>query len=43
MMHPIVLGNGKPLFTGLSAPLNLKLVSVKTFASGAIGLTYQPV
>lgn len=43
VMHPIVLGRGKPLFTELSAPLNLKLVSAKTFASGAIGLTYQPV
>jgi dihydrofolate reductase len=40
-MHPIVLGSGKPLFKDLSHPLNLKLVSTKTFASGAIGLSYQ--
>jgi dihydrofolate reductase len=42
VMHPIVLGGGKPLFKDLPHPLNLKLVSTKTFDSGAIGLTYQP-
>nr|HET6904113.1 dihydrofolate reductase family protein [Ktedonobacteraceae bacterium] len=42
VMHPVVLGGGKPLFTEMSQPLNLKLVSAKTFDSGAIGLTYQP-
>jgi len=41
MMHPVVLGGGMPLFKDLSLPLNLKLVSTKTFDSGAIGLTYQ--
>jgi dihydrofolate reductase len=41
VMHPIVLGSGKPLFKDLTAPLNLKLVSTKKFDSGAIGLTYQ--
>ncbi len=43
VLHPIVLGSGKPLFKDLSQPLNLKLVSATTFASGAIGLTYQSV
>jgi len=42
VMHPIALGSGKPLFTEMSQPLNLKLVSAKIFDSGAIGLTYQP-
>ena len=41
VMHPVVLGSGKPLFKDLSHPLNLKLVSARTFNSGAIGLTYQ--
>ena len=36
VMHPIVLGSGKPLFKDVAQPLNLKLVSAKTFASGAI-------
>ena len=41
VVHPIVLGSGKPLFKDQSQPLTLKLVSAKTFTSGAIGLTYQ--
>jgi dihydrofolate reductase len=41
VMHPIALGGGKPLFTDLSVPLDLKLVSTQTFVAGAIGLTYQ--
>ncbi len=41
VMHPIALGSGKSLFKDLSQLLNLKLVSVKTFDSGAIGLSYQ--
>ncbi|MBV9229446.1 MAG: dihydrofolate reductase family protein [Chloroflexi bacterium] len=41
VMHPIVLGSGKQLFRDLSQSLNLKLVSAKTFALGAIGLTYH--
>src|SRR6266700_85852 len=36
VMHPIVLGSGMPLFKDLTQPLSLKLVSAKTFASGAI-------
>jgi dihydrofolate reductase len=41
VMHPVVLGSGKPLFKDLSQPLNLKLVNARIFDSGAIGLTYQ--
>jgi len=41
VMHPVVLGSGKPLFKDLPQPLNLKLVSTKPFESGAIGLTYH--
>jgi dihydrofolate reductase len=39
-VHPIVLGSGTPLFPEL---LNLKLISTRTFDSGAIALAYQPV
>jgi dihydrofolate reductase len=39
-VHPVVLGSGTPLFPEL---LNLKLLSTRTFDSGAIALTYQPV
>ena len=33
-IHPVVLGAGLPIFTGLSIPLYLKLVEVKTFPGG---------
>jgi len=43
MVNPVVLGSGKPLFAGLNARLNLKLIKVKTFKSGNVLLYYQPV
>lgn len=39
-VHPVVLGKGLPLF---AAPLKLKLVSSKAFASGVLFLVYQLV
>ncbi len=41
-IHPVVLGNGMPLFKDLPAPLNLKLVSTRTFDTGAVAHIYQP-
>jgi dihydrofolate reductase len=40
IVHPVVLGSGIPIFPEM---LNLKLLSTRTFDSGAISLTYQPV
>jgi dihydrofolate reductase len=42
LVHPIVLGSGKPLFKGLHDQLNLKLLKTKTFGSGVVILNYQP-
>jgi dihydrofolate reductase len=42
VVHPVVLGSGKPLFKDLPHSLSLKVLSAKTFALGAIGLTYLP-
>jgi len=42
LVNPVVLGRGKPLFTGLSEKLNLQLVDSRTFRSGNVLLTYQP-
>ncbi|MHB0876750.1 MAG: dihydrofolate reductase family protein [Anaerolineae bacterium] len=42
MVHPLVLGTGKRLFTDGIVPLNLKLVDTKTTGSGIVVLTYQP-
>jgi dihydrofolate reductase len=41
LVHPVVLGKGLPLFSGLSKPVDLQLVSAKTFGGGAIALVYR--
>lgn len=41
-IHPVVLGKGKPLFSGLARPADLKLISATTFSSGAMAVVYQP-
>ena len=40
-VHPVILGNGKPLFIDLDQRLNLKLVNTRTFSSGVIQLCYH--
>ncbi len=40
IVHPVVLGSGKPLFKDLPRPLNLRLVDEKVLASGVLILTY---
>ena len=42
MVHPIALGKGLPIFSGLAAPRRLKLVSSKAFPGGAVAQTYRP-
>jgi dihydrofolate reductase len=39
LVHPVVLGDGLPLFV---APAELDLISTRTFSSGAIGHVYRP-
>ncbi|HEY7642425.1 MAG TPA: dihydrofolate reductase family protein [Steroidobacteraceae bacterium] len=41
-VHPVALGQGLPLFSELAAPMPLKLVSSKAFASGAMAQIYRP-
>ncbi|GIP40327.1 hypothetical protein J31TS4_36070 [Paenibacillus sp. J31TS4] len=40
-VHPVVLGEGKPLFLDIKQRLNLKLVTSKTFSSGVVQLIYH--
>ncbi|MCR2805604.1 dihydrofolate reductase family protein [Paenibacillus soyae] len=40
-VHPVVLGEGKPLFEDIKQRLNLKLVHTKTFSSGVVQLVYR--
>lgn len=40
-VHPVVLGEGKPLFSDLKERVNLKLVHTRAFASGVVQLIYH--
>lgn len=42
IVNPLVLGEGKSLFKGISDKLTLKLLKTKTFNSGNVLLYYQP-
>jgi dihydrofolate reductase len=42
VVHPRLAGHGPTLFAGLSKPVDLKLVSRREFASGAVALRYEP-
>lgn len=41
-VHPVALGNGKPLFESMKERLRLKLHKAKTFSSGVVQLIYEP-
>jgi dihydrofolate reductase len=41
LVHPVILGGGKPLFHGITDRVKLKLVQSKTHQSGVVLLTYQ--
>lgn len=40
-VHPVVLGEGKPLFEEIKQRLNLTLVNTRTFSSGVVQLIYH--
>jgi dihydrofolate reductase len=42
MVHPVVLGSGKRLFTEGTEQMKLQLVETKAFTSGIVILHYQP-
>ena len=42
-VHPVVLGNGLPLFKNINDRVNLKLLKTKTFSCGAITLYYERI
>lgn len=39
--HPVVLGEGLPIFKSVARPLDLKLVDVKAFPGGIVAHTYR--
>jgi len=42
IVKPVAIGKGTPLFAGLSKHVELALINVNRFQSGAVMLTYQP-
>jgi dihydrofolate reductase len=40
VIHPVVLGGGKPFLPSLDTPINLQLLETRRFASGAFYLRY---
>lgn len=42
LVHPVILGGGKPLFQDIRDRVKLKLVNSRTHPSGVAVLTYQP-
>jgi dihydrofolate reductase len=42
LVHPVALGRGLALFSSLSGPLRLKLVSATAFGAGAVAKIYRP-
>jgi dihydrofolate reductase len=41
-IHPVALGAGLPIFTGVEKHLDLKLVAAKAFPGGIVVHTYHP-
>lgn len=42
-IHPVILGEGKPLFIDIKQRVGLKLVDTKKFSSGVVQLCYHSV
>lgn len=40
-IHPVVLGEGKPLFSDIKQRINLKMVQTRTFSSGVVQIIYH--
>jgi len=40
-VHPVILGEGKPLFIDIKQRLNLQIVDNRTFSSGVVQLIYH--
>jgi dihydrofolate reductase len=42
VLHPVALGDGLPLFRGLTSPLGFDLLEAQTYESGLALLVYRP-
>lgn len=42
LVHPVALGSGLPIFSALTTPRRLHLVSAKAFPKGAVAHIHRP-
>jgi dihydrofolate reductase len=42
VIYPVVLGQGRSLFSGLRSPVDLRLMSATPFSTGVVAAVYQP-
>jgi dihydrofolate reductase len=40
-VHPVILGEGKPMFIDINQRIDLKMVNTRTFSSGVVQLIYH--
>jgi dihydrofolate reductase len=43
LIHPLVIGNGKPLFVSMPTKTPLRLVKSKTYDNGVVNLRYEKI
>ena len=43
MVNPVILGQGTPLFKGVTEKVDLKLINTRVFRNGNVLLYYQPI
>ncbi len=42
LVHPVILGSGKPLFKEIAKPVSLELVKMENFKNGVVVMYYAP-
>jgi len=42
LVHPVILGSGKPLFKGIANPVSLELMKMENFKNGVVVMCYTP-
>lgn len=42
IVHPVILGTGISLFSGIHTPVKMKLLSIHSFKNGAVSYVYEP-
>jgi dihydrofolate reductase len=43
LVHPLIIGNGQPLFSSIPTKAPLRLVESKTYENGVVNLRYEKI